>query len=66
VSTKVREIAATRKAIHASEDLVAAREKAVQVIEKLRAPIATSSETLGTSPAQLDLDQGSATFNTAA
>jgi putative transposase len=36
-STKVREIAAMLKAIHASEDIVAAREKAVRVIDKLRA-----------------------------
>jgi hypothetical protein len=36
-STKVREIAAMLKAIHASEDIAAAREKAVRVIEKLRA-----------------------------
>jgi putative transposase len=36
-STKVREIAAMLKAIHASEDIVAARQKAVQVIEKMRA-----------------------------
>src|SRR5262245_33872740 len=35
-STKVREIAAMLKAIHASEDVVAAREKAIRVIEKLR------------------------------
>src|SRR6516162_2504863 len=35
-STKVREIAAMLKAIHASEDLAAAREKANRVIEKLR------------------------------
>jgi hypothetical protein len=35
LSTKVREIAAMLKAIHASEDVVAAREKAVRVIEKL-------------------------------
>src|SRR5262245_17730135 len=35
-STKVREIAAMLKAIHASEDLAAAREKAIRVIEKLR------------------------------
>jgi putative transposase len=35
-STKVREIAAMLKAIHAGEDIVAAREKAVQVIEKMR------------------------------
>ena len=34
-STKVREIAAMLKAIHASEDLAAAREKAIRVIEKL-------------------------------
>jgi putative transposase len=35
-STKVREIAAMLKAIHAGEDIAAAREKAVRVIEKLR------------------------------
>jgi transposase-like protein len=35
-STKVRKIAAMLKAIHAGEDIVAARQKAVQVIEKLR------------------------------
>ena len=35
-STKVREIATMLKAIHASEDIVAAREKAVRVIDKLR------------------------------
>ena len=35
-STKVREVAAMLKAIHASEDVAAAREKALQVIEKLR------------------------------
>src|SRR6186997_3127950 len=35
-STRVREIAAMLKAIHASEDVVAAREKATRVIEKLR------------------------------
>ena len=34
-ATKVREIAAMLKAIHASEDIVAAREKAVRVINKL-------------------------------
>ena len=34
-SIKVREIAAMLKAIHASEDVVAARDKAVRVIEKL-------------------------------
>jgi transposase-like protein len=34
-STKVREIANMLKAIHASEDVVAAREKAIRVIEKL-------------------------------
>jgi putative transposase len=36
-STKVREIAAMLKAIHASEDIGAAREKAVRVVEKLAA-----------------------------
>ena len=36
-ATKVREIAAMLKAIHASEDIVAAREKAIRVLEKLRA-----------------------------
>ena len=35
-STKVRQIAAMLKAIHASEDVVAAREKAIRVIYKLR------------------------------
>src|SRR5689334_17251211 len=35
-STKMREIAAMLKAIHAGEDITAARQKAVQVIEKLR------------------------------
>src|SRR3974377_833692 len=35
-STKVREVATMLKAIHASEDMAAAREKAFQVIEKLR------------------------------
>jgi putative transposase len=35
-STKVREVAAMLKAIHASEDVAAARAKALQVIEKLR------------------------------
>ena len=35
-ATKVREIAAMLKVIHASEDIVAAREKAVRAIEKLR------------------------------
>src|SRR6516165_6865516 len=35
-STKVREIAAMLKAIHASEDIAAAREKTIQVIETLR------------------------------
>ena len=34
--TKVREIAAMLKAIHAGEDIAAAREKAIRVIEKLR------------------------------
>jgi len=36
-STKVREVAAMLKAIHASEDFAAARQKALQVIEKLHA-----------------------------
>jgi len=35
-STRVREIAAMLKAIHAGEDIVAARQKAVQVIKKMR------------------------------
>ena len=35
-STKVREIAAMLKVIHASEDIVAAREEVVRVIEKMR------------------------------
>ena len=35
-STKVREVAAMLKAIHAGEDLVAARQQAVRVVEKLR------------------------------
>ena len=35
-STKMREIAAMLKAIHAGENIAAARQKAVQVIEKLR------------------------------
>jgi transposase-like protein len=35
-STRVREIAAMLTAIHAGEDIAAARQKAVQVIEKLR------------------------------
>src|SRR5690349_10879914 len=35
-STKVREIAAMLKAIHAGEDIVAARQKAIQVTDKLR------------------------------
>jgi hypothetical protein len=35
-STKVREIAAMLKAIHAGKDILAARQKAVQVIEKMR------------------------------
>ena len=35
-TTKVREIAAMLKAIHAGEDIAAAREKAIRVIEKLR------------------------------
>jgi hypothetical protein len=35
-STNMREIAAMLDAIHADEDIVAARQKAVQMIEKLR------------------------------
>jgi transposase-like protein len=35
-STKVREVAEMLKTIHASEDSVTAREKAIQVIDKLR------------------------------
>jgi len=35
-STKVREIAAMLNAIHISEDLAAAPEKAIRVIDKLR------------------------------
>src|SRR6202040_308588 len=46
-STKVREIAAMLKAIHASEDLVAARQKAVQVIEKLRGLRLTNAAACG-------------------
>src|SRR5262245_26938829 len=44
-STKVGEIAAILKAIHASEGLAAAREKAVRVIEKLRGlPLSRTAE----------------------
>jgi putative transposase len=43
-STKVREIAAMLKAIHASEDIAAAREKAIRVIEKLRGLRLTRAE----------------------
>jgi putative transposase len=44
-STKVREIAAMLKAIHGGEDLTAAREKAVRVIEKLRGlPLSRAAE----------------------
>ena len=39
-STKVREMAAMLKAIHASEDRAAADEKALQVVAKLREPAA--------------------------
>jgi hypothetical protein len=47
-STKVREIAAMLKAIHAGEDIVAARQKAVQVIEKMRGlRLATAAESGG-------------------
>ena len=46
-STKVRDIAAMLKAIHAGEDIVAARQKAVvQVIEKLRALRPTNAASL--------------------
>jgi putative transposase len=46
-STKMREIAAMLKAIHASEDVAAAREKAVRVIEKLRGfRLATAADLL--------------------
>jgi putative transposase len=43
-STKVREIATMLKAIHAGEDLAAAREKAIRVIEKLRGRCAGRAE----------------------
>jgi hypothetical protein len=36
VRAKLREIAAMLKAIHVSEEIVAAREKAIRVIEKRR------------------------------
>ena len=45
-STKVREVAAMLKAIHASEDVAAARQKALQVIEKLRAMRLTNAAEL--------------------
>jgi putative transposase len=45
-STKVREIAAMLKAIHASEGAVAAREKSIRVIEKLQAPRLTRAAEL--------------------
>jgi putative transposase len=45
-STKVREVAAMLKAIHASEDIAAAREKALQVIDKLRASRLTKAAEL--------------------
>jgi hypothetical protein len=60
-STKMREIAAMLKAIHASEDLAAAREKAIRVIDKLRGlrlsraaelVEAAVEETLTTTPSQ--------------
>jgi len=48
-STKVREIAAMLKAIHAGEDIVAAREKAIRVIEKLRdSPLIGAAEIVET------------------
>jgi len=47
-STKVREVAAMLKAIHASEYLVAARQPAVRVIEKLRGMrLTTAAELVG-------------------
>jgi transposase-like protein len=45
-STKVREVAAMLKAIHASEDLEAAKEKARQVVNKLRAQRLTKAAEL--------------------
>lgn len=49
-STKVREAAAMLKAIHAAEDVAAAREKARQVIEKLKAMrLAKAAELVGAS-----------------
>jgi putative transposase len=45
-STKVREVAAMLKAIHASEDVAAAREKALQVIAKVRASRLTTAAEL--------------------
>src|SRR5215831_5414490 len=45
-STKVREVAAMLKGIHASEDVAAARQKALQVIEKLRAMRLTNAAEL--------------------
>lgn len=45
-STKVREVAAMLKAIHASEDLAAAEDKAGQVVAKLRAQRLTKAAEL--------------------
>ena len=55
-STKVREIAAMLKAIHAGEDIVAARQKAVQVIEKLRGLRLTRAAELVAAAAEETLD----------
>ena len=52
-STKVREIAAMVKAIHASEDIVTARENAVRVVEKLAAlRLTRAAPTSGPAPRQ--------------
>ena len=55
-STKAREIAAMLKAIHAGEDIVAARQKAVQVIEKLRGLRLTRAAELVAAAARGDAD----------
>ena len=54
-STKVREIAAMLKAIHASEDVVAAREKATRVLEKLQALRLTRAAELAEAAGDADL-----------
>jgi putative transposase len=51
-STKVRGVAAMVKTIHANEDLAAAREKASQVIEKLRALRLTTAAELAVEPSR--------------